>query len=236
MIAGSAYYYTTKRDDDGRHRTYYLGRDQDAARKKEQELSGKTSGLSSRSYKGLYLLVIVLCGLGLYFLSGQITGLFSFTPSSVIEFDLDESWNLSDALVRVSAGEYTEDFAVLDLVVGDKIVLDASLLNINSTGRAYADLIVGNALVDSRYVDIAEEETTGEAAEPDLELLKEETGQRLDSEDNVKVVSIEKQEDEYKVMVDIGSARKGSVMLQVGNVSDVKRVQFVNLPERVIQL
>ncbi len=226
VIGGSEYYYTTYRTNDGEHRTRYLGKDFDVARTKEAEI---LRGLKPRSYKDLYLLMIVLFGLALVFLSGQATGFFSYEPASMIEFDINASWNISEALVRVSIGNFSTDLAADDLATGGRIVVDAQALRLNMTGRLYADLIVSNELVESRYINVAE-------GEPDLELLKKEIGQRLESENGVEVASIEKQGNEYIVTVDVGGAKKGSVTVQVGNVSDVKRVQVIELEERVIQL
>ena len=155
-IAGSSYYYTTYRNNKGEHRTHYLGKDFDAARRREQQILSQMRGLKSSSYKNLCLSLMVICGLILISFSGQMTGFFSYEPST-IEFDVNASWNISDTLVRVSIGNFSIDLAAADLLANDKLIVDARTLQLNTTGRLYADLIVNNELVDSKHIDITEE-------------------------------------------------------------------------------
>ena len=224
VIGSSEYYYTTYRTNDGEHRTHYLGKDFDAARRKEAEL---LRGLRPRSYKNLYLLLTALFGLTLVSLSGQTTGFFSYEPASMIEFDINASWNMSEALVRISIGNYSTDLAAADLVTGGRIAVDAQALQLNMTGRLYADLIVSNELVESRYIDI-----TGNVNRPNIEYLREEVRSRLGYEN----IEVEEEAGRYTVTIDTGPEKEGAVILQVGNVSDIKKVQIVRLEENVIQL
>ncbi len=230
VIGGSAYYYVTNRDSDGRHRTYNQGKDFEIAKTREREILGKHSRPSFKinSQKLLYLPLMILCGLGLFFLSGQVTGSFIYEPATV-EFGINESWNLSETLLRVSLGEYTEDIPAMELIAGDKISLSIPDLSLNSSGRAYIDLIVSGELIDSEYVDVAEEAA-------DLEILKAEVEKTLGIDDNVNVASVEKEGKDYKITVDLNTEGKGAVILWVGNVSDARRIQTARLGENTIQL
>lgn len=230
LIGGATYYYTTHRCDDGRHRTFYLGKDFEIAKTREREILSKQSGLNSsiNPQKLLYLPLLILCGLGLLLLSGQITGSFSYEPSA-IEFDINESWNLSETLIRINVSNETMEFGVLWLIDNGKIIFDTSSLERNSSEGFYVDLIVSGELVNSKYVDVAEEAT-------DLEVLKAEVEERLGAEKNVNVASVEKEGEKYKITVDLNTEGKGTVILRVGNVSDVRRVQVTRLEENVVQL
>ncbi|MFH0752441.1 MAG: hypothetical protein V1914_02470 [archaeon] len=226
VIGGSTYYYVTNRDNDGRHRTHYLGKDYETAKTKEREVLSKHGGLKPKTnfQKNLYLSLMILCGLGLLLLLGQITGFFTYGPT-VIEFDVNESWNLSETFLSMNINNETFEFEVLSLVEDDKILFDVSSLEFSE--GFYVNLIVGTEVMDSRYINVTEEVVD----EVDFEILKAEVEERLGN----NVASIEKDGGKYEVAVDLEDG-KGSVILRVDNVSDVKRIQVIRLEDNVIQL
>ncbi len=238
LINGFTYYYSAYRDKNGEHRTVYLGSNYELAKKRERDVLGRNSWLSlkNNSTKNSLVLVALILGIGLVFLSGQMTGLAVYSPDTV-EFDMNSSWNLSDALVRVSLNEQSIDLLALGLLENDRLVLHLEQLGFNTTGRLYADLIVGNELVDSRYVDVLGAVINAAVNETasNIGVLEEGARSRLKS-DGVEINTIKKEGSNYEVTVGLESEKKGSVVLQVNNVSDIKKVQIVRLKENVIQL
>jgi len=103
-------------------------------------------------------LIAIIFVLGFFFMTNY-TGLFIYEPTTTVEFDVNESWNLSTTFLRVSLGNYTEDISAENLVNNSKILLYVPGLNLSTTGRLYADLIMDNELIDSKYADVTIEET-----------------------------------------------------------------------------
>jgi hypothetical protein len=79
-----------------------------------------------------------------------------FVSPDVVSFEWNESWNVSESFVRVSLNEELYDF---DSVVVESLVnVDLGLIEFNSTGTGYVDLVVSEEVVDSISFEVSEEE------------------------------------------------------------------------------
>ncbi|MBU4241604.1 MAG: hypothetical protein KKF52_00065, partial [Nanoarchaeota archaeon] len=70
-----------------------------------------------------------------------------------VNFELNESWNLENSIVRVSQGEFVQDLPLLNFIFDGKIIIDLRKFNLNKSGEIYVDIIVDGFLVESKKVD-----------------------------------------------------------------------------------
>ncbi|MFH1972940.1 MAG: LamG-like jellyroll fold domain-containing protein, partial [archaeon] len=96
-------------------------------------------------------ILLVLTGL-IYFVS--FLG-FTFIEPNLIEFDINNSWNLSDGFTRISQFGNVYDSSIT--LVIDKIVVNLSEYNLTE-GIVYVDLIINETIVDSEIVNYLVEE------------------------------------------------------------------------------
>ncbi|MBI4154169.1 hypothetical protein HY501_02440, partial [Candidatus Woesearchaeota archaeon] len=117
----------------------------------EGELERKAAFSASvkRNYFPAVGLAAVLLLSVVFFTS--LTGFFVQEPLS---FDINGSWDLGNAFVRLSFNEFKEDIPALGLVVGDKIIVLLDGYNFTGPGTLYADLLVNGSLEASRSVVI----------------------------------------------------------------------------------
>ncbi|MFH1972047.1 MAG: LamG-like jellyroll fold domain-containing protein, partial [archaeon] len=123
------------------------------------------------------------------FLLVILTGFFNFIgytfiEPSIVEFDVNETWNLSDGFTRVSQGIDIFDKDII--VVVDKIVVNLSEYNLTE-GIVYIDLIINETIVDSEVVNYLEEDIpidiqSGDSPTHDFPILNSTIGRNLTTE------------------------------------------------------
>ena len=152
VIGGRTYYYTSYRDKQGKVKTKYLGTEEESA-------LGEEKKFQSPSFNKNYIIIasfLVFAFVGLVLFKSFTGGFFFAESASVVEFDLNESWNLSNGFVRISQNITVFDVGLVDLVVDNKIVIDLDDYNL-SQGDVYVDLVVDSVVVDSAYVNYVPE-------------------------------------------------------------------------------
>tara|TARA_Y100000310_G_scaffold333007_1_gene409683 strand:- start:4590 stop:9614 length:5025 start_codon:yes stop_codon:yes gene_type:complete len=160
VIGGRTYFYTSFRDKEGKVKTKYLGTDPEEAVKKEQEFQKP----SRSNYIIITLLIIFAFG-GLALIN-TFTGEFFFVDGSpsIIQFELNETWNLSNGFVRVSQNETVIDLDLPELVQEDYILVNLDDYELE-TSDVYVDLIYSEAVVDSAHISYVKEEVVNETIE-----------------------------------------------------------------------
>ncbi len=148
VIGGRTYYYTSYRDKQGRVKTKYLGTDEHSAFEEEKRFQAPSIGKNYIIIASLLMFAFV----GLVFLKSFTGGFFFAESSSIVEFDLNETWNLSNSFVRISQNLTVFDVGLNDLVVDTKILVDLGNYNLTND-NVYVDLIVDSVVVDSAHVN-----------------------------------------------------------------------------------
>ena len=153
IIKGKPYYYTTVRESTTKTKTIYLGSNKSLARKKDRELKGIPNTFSFNDLysfrSSVYLLLIIFCGLTIL-IGGQITGFYTFSSDTVV-FEVNESWNMSQAFVRVSMGTYIEDIPAEELIEVNEIIFHPEKYNFTE-GVIYIDLMVSGELIETKTI------------------------------------------------------------------------------------
>ncbi|MFH1972046.1 MAG: LamG domain-containing protein [archaeon] len=100
------------------------------------------------SFKPIWITALVIGIMLLFSFMTSFTG-FTIVEPSIVEFDVNEIWNLSDGFTRVSQGMNVFDNEVI--VIVDKIVVNLSDYNLTE-GLVYVDLVINETVVDSAVV------------------------------------------------------------------------------------
>ncbi|MFH1972272.1 MAG: LamG-like jellyroll fold domain-containing protein [archaeon] len=103
-----------------------------------------------------YMIVLILVVGGVLVFFGDFTG-YTFIEPNTIEFDINNSWNLSNGFTRVSQGIDIFDNDII--IVENKSVVDLTSYNLTN-GTIYVDLVIDEMVVDSEIVNYGSNETT----------------------------------------------------------------------------
>jgi hypothetical protein len=226
VIEGRSYYYTSYRDNQGKVKTKYLGADEKSALAEEKKF--QSPGFNKNYIILASLLVFAFIGLALF---KSFTGGFFFAESgSVVEFDLNETWNLSNGFVRVSQNMTVVDVGLVGLVVDNKVVVDLDDYNL-SQGDVYVDLVYDSVVIDSAHVSYARvvEEVVNET-EPLVNLTVEEVVEVQETEEqdtSVDFDSYEEVEGKFNAAITLDTGTyDGSVdFYELDSLSSVESVE-----------
>ncbi|MDP3919148.1 MAG: LamG domain-containing protein, partial [Nanoarchaeota archaeon] len=147
-IGGRSYYYTSYRDSEGKVRSKYLGTSAIESSEKEKDF------LKGNGFEWCRLIIptTILAFIGLILLGFSFTGFFFLQEGSIVKFEINETWNLSDGFARISQDTYLYDIMDLpSLVVENYIVINLTNYNVTE-GDVYVDLIINETVVDSAHI------------------------------------------------------------------------------------
>jgi hypothetical protein len=172
VIKNIPYFYTTYRDDSGKIKTKYLGRDPKLARKRERAFKG-----IPEPCKLTHILPVFLIALFALVFLGTFTAYFVYQPAETISFDLNESWNLSGSFVRISMENFSEDLTLDNLLSNGSILVNLSTISFPSPGSGYVDLIVNSTVVESKQFSVDEDAINETIPETNLTTPANETSE-----------------------------------------------------------
>ncbi|MFH1456434.1 MAG: hypothetical protein ABIF40_05820, partial [archaeon] len=148
-IEGRTYFYTSFRGKDSKVNSKYLGRNKFLAWLKEF----KFKKLGNSTIKLWFFPAIFLLFFFLPLLDWPMLGFVSYGEGSVVQFDVDMNWNLTESYVRVSMDDYFEDVPLVQVLVNNSAIFDVDSFDLGF-GDLYFDLIVDQALVQSQKVTV----------------------------------------------------------------------------------
>ena len=151
---------------------------------------GEIEGVS----KKLFFVLALLFVLG-FFALDRFTG-FAVVEGTRVTFDINESWDISGGIIRVSLNEQKIDLPLEGYVQENKAIIDIGNLDLNQSGDVFVDLLINYTVVDVgkvAYTANVEENKTIESnetvVEPELNetVIENKTIEKLPVNETVQI-------------------------------------------------